>query len=59
MEGLMATVVDLDASPSSVLRAMRGQIVAAQVAYPNALHVEVRDLVLEFGPRSPLANQQR
>jgi hypothetical protein len=43
MEGLMATVVDLDASPSSVLRAMRGQIVAAQIAYPNTLHVEVRD----------------
>ncbi len=39
----MATVVALDASPSSVLRAMRGPIVAARVAYPDVLHVEVRD----------------
>ena len=43
MEGLMATVVALDASPSSVLRAMRGSIVAARIAYPDVLHVEVRD----------------
>lgn len=43
MEGLMATVVALDASPSSVLRAMRGLIVAARIAYPNVLHVEIRD----------------
>jgi hypothetical protein len=39
----MATVVALDASPSSVLRSMRGSIVAARVAYPDVLHVEVRD----------------
>ncbi len=39
----MATVVALDVSPSSVLRAMRGSIVAARVAYPDVLHVEVRD----------------
>jgi hypothetical protein len=39
----MATVVALDASPSSVLRSMRGPIVAARIAYPGILHVEVRD----------------
>lgn len=43
MEGIMATVVALDASPSSVLRSMRGSIVAARIAYPGVLHVEVRD----------------
>lgn len=39
----MATVVALDASPTTVLRAMRGQIVGARIAYPDVLHVEVRD----------------
>jgi hypothetical protein len=39
----MATVVALDASPSSVLRSMRGSIVAAHITYPDVLHVEVRD----------------
>lgn len=39
----MATVVALDASPSSVLRSLRGSIVAARIAYPHVLHVEVRD----------------
>jgi hypothetical protein len=43
MEGLMATVVALDASPANVLRSMRGSIVDAHLAYPNVLHVEVRD----------------
>jgi hypothetical protein len=43
MEGLMATVVALDASPTTVLRSMRGSIVDARVAYPDVLHVEVRD----------------
>jgi len=43
MEELMATVVDLDASPINVLRAMRGEIVDAHVAYPEVLHVEIRD----------------
>jgi hypothetical protein len=43
MEGLMATVVALDASPSNVLRLLRGPIVAAHIAYPDVLHVEVRD----------------
>lgn len=44
MEGLMATVVALDASPTTVLRSMRGSIIDARVAYPDVLHVEVRDL---------------
>jgi hypothetical protein len=43
MERLVATVVDLDASPSSVLRSLRGAIVSARIAYPNVLHVDVRD----------------
>jgi hypothetical protein len=43
MEDLMATVVALDASPVGFLRSMRGQIVRAQTAYPDVLHIEVRD----------------
>lgn len=43
MEGLMATVVALDASPTTVLRSMRGSIVNAYIAYPDVLHVEIRD----------------
>jgi len=39
----MATVVDLDASPMNVLRSLRGAIVDARIAYPEVLHVEVRD----------------
>ncbi len=39
----MAATVALNASPASVLRSIRGQIVAAQIAYPEVLHVEVRD----------------
>jgi hypothetical protein len=39
----MATVVDLDASPVNVLRSMRGSIVDAKKAYPDVLHVEIRD----------------
>lgn len=39
----MATVVALDASPMNVLRSMRGAIVDAQIAYPNVLHLEIRD----------------
>ncbi len=39
----MATVVALDASPATVLRWMRGTIIDARVAYPDVLHVEVRD----------------
>jgi hypothetical protein len=43
MEGMMASVVALDASPASVLQSMRGSIVAARVAHPEVLHVEIRD----------------
>jgi hypothetical protein len=43
MEGIMATVLALDASPTTVLRSMRGSIVDAYLAYPDVLHVEVRD----------------
>jgi hypothetical protein len=39
----MATVVALDSSPANVLRSMRGPIVDARAAYPDVLHVEVRD----------------
>jgi hypothetical protein len=43
MEGLMATVVALDASPTTVLGSMRGSIVNAHIAYPDVLHIELRD----------------
>jgi hypothetical protein len=43
MEGRMATVVALDASPATVLRSMRGAVIDARIAYPDVLHVEVRD----------------
>ncbi len=43
MEGVMATVVALDASPTTVLRSMRGEIIDARIAYPDVLHVEGRD----------------
>lgn len=39
----MASVLALDASPVNMLRAMRGSIVAARLAYPDVLHVEIRD----------------
>lgn len=39
----MVTAVALDTSPTSVLRQMRGVIVDARIAYPDVLHVEVRD----------------
>jgi hypothetical protein len=39
----MAVERTLDASPESVLRLMRGSIVDARRAYPDVLHVEVRD----------------
>jgi hypothetical protein len=39
----MATVVALDASPMSFIRSLRGAIVGARIAYPDILHVEVRD----------------
>jgi hypothetical protein len=40
---LMATAVVLNASPESILRSMRGSIVDARIAYPQVLHVEIRD----------------
>lgn len=39
----MATVIALDASPVNVLRSMRGEIVDARIAYPEVLHVDIRD----------------
>jgi hypothetical protein len=39
----MATAVGLDASPLNVLRSMRGEIVDARIAYPEVLHIEVKD----------------
>ena len=39
----MATVA-LDASPAKVLGSLAGSITAARFAYPQVLHVEVRDL---------------
>jgi hypothetical protein len=38
----MATVA-LDASPVNVLRSLRGSIIAARLAYPEVLHLEMRD----------------
>lgn len=39
----MASLVALDASPATVLRSLRGSIVDARLAYPDVLHVEIRD----------------
>lgn len=39
----MTAAVALDASPLGVLRSMRGRIVDARIAYPEILHVEVKD----------------
>lgn len=39
----MAAVITLDASPANVLRSMRGPITDARIAYPQDLHVEIRD----------------
>jgi hypothetical protein len=39
----MATLLALDASPLNVLRQMRGSVVDARIAYPEVLHVEIRD----------------
>ncbi|HEY5287588.1 MAG TPA: hypothetical protein VIJ50_10830 [Solirubrobacteraceae bacterium] len=50
----MAAVVALDVSPANVLRSLRGSIVDARIAYPDVLHVEVRDL---RGGLSRLATQ--
>lgn len=39
----MATSVALDTSPSTILRSLRGRIVDARIAYPQVLHLELRD----------------
>jgi hypothetical protein len=39
----MATIEDLDASPMNLLRAMRGVIIRASLAYPEVLHLDIRD----------------
>ncbi|MGI8903571.1 MAG: DUF6188 family protein [Solirubrobacteraceae bacterium] len=41
----MTTITALDASPLNLLRAMRGLIADARVAYPDVLHVEIRDSI--------------
>ena len=40
---LMATVTAQEASLSSVLSSMRGEIVDARLGYPDVLHLEIRD----------------
>lgn len=39
----MPVAIALDSSPANVLPEFRGLIVAAQIAFPDVLHVEVRD----------------
>ena len=39
----MASVLALSASPENVLRSMRGSIVDVRIAYPQVLHVGIRD----------------
>jgi hypothetical protein len=39
----MPVAIALNSSPASVLPQFRGSIVAAQIAFPDVLHVEVRD----------------
>jgi hypothetical protein len=39
----MASVVAPEASPAGLLRSLRGRITAARLAYPDVLHVEIRD----------------
>ena len=56
---LSTTAATLDASPLNILRSMHGPIVGARIAYPEVLHVEIKDsagelitpggVVLEFG----------
>jgi hypothetical protein len=57
----MATVVALDASPANVLRSLRGSIVDARIAYPDVLHVEVRDSRGDLGvsPRKTLSGRRQ
>ena len=37
------TAVALDASPLNILHSMRGKIIDARIAYPEVLHVQVKD----------------
>ncbi len=39
----MATIEDLDASPLTILRGMRGRIARAAIAYPDVLHLDIYD----------------
>lgn len=39
----MATIEDLDASPLTIMRAMRGTIARASIAYPEVLHLDIHD----------------
>jgi len=39
----MATAVGLDSSPLNFLRSMRGAIIDARIAYPEVLHVDIKD----------------
>lgn len=39
----MAMTEDLDASPLTIMRAMRGTITRAALAYPDVLHLDVHD----------------
>lgn len=39
----LAAPVPLDASPLNILHPMRGPIVDARIAYPEVLHVEIKD----------------
>ena len=62
----MTTTVALDTSPDKILHCLRGTIMAAHLAYPQILHVEVRNargdiwrLVTQDasgGPRTPAAS---
>jgi hypothetical protein len=45
---LSATALTLDASPLSILRSVRGSIVDARIAYPEVLHVEIKDAAGEL-----------
>ena len=50
----MTTAVALDSSPVKILSSLRGTIIAARLAYPGVLHLDVRDA---DGCRLSLATQ--
>lgn len=39
----MATTEDLDASPLTIMAAMRGTLARASIAYPEVLHLDIHD----------------